>query len=182
MNSSPIVRGNDLYQIVDFHTRGDAILDLMLTKHTLKSHYNKLIPLSPIGCSDHVSVLWKPKRCCKIKNTFKIKEFQPFHDLGIQAFGLWIQNQDWNEVLSCVGTQDIAFDSYFPVKKISIHHRDKPWVSTYILKIISERQAAFASNNQQKWRKLRNMVNPFASGIPKVLLSPITGLFSVKIR
>ena len=25
-------------------------------------------------------------------------------------------------------------------------------------------------------------LNPFASGIPKVLLSPITGLFSVKIR
>ena len=27
-----------------------------------------------------------------------------------------------------------------------------------------------------------NRLNPFASGIPKVLLSPITGLFSVKIR
>ena len=26
------------------------------------------------------------------------------------------------------------------------------------------------------------IINPFASGIPKVLLSPITGLFSVKIR
>ena len=32
MNISPIVRGNDLYQIVDFQTRGEAILDLMLTK------------------------------------------------------------------------------------------------------------------------------------------------------
>ena len=28
----------------------------------------------------------------------------------------------------------------------------------YIKTIISERQAAFASNNQQKWRKFRNMV------------------------
>ena len=70
MNISPIVRGNDLHQIVDFHTRGDAILDLMLTNHTLKSHYNKPIPLSPIDCSDNVSgnqkdvklrILLKPK-------------------------------------------------------------------------------------------------------------------------
>ena len=34
---TPIVRGNDLYQIVDFHTRREVALDPILTNHAVKS-------------------------------------------------------------------------------------------------------------------------------------------------
>ena len=37
-------------------------------------------------------------------------------------------------------------------------------------------------NFDKKYISGKTFINPFTSGIPKVLLSPITGLFSVKIR
>ena len=37
-------------------------------------------------------------------------------------------------------------------------------------------------NKSDQILKKQKLVNPFASGIKKVLLYPITGLFSVKIR
>ena len=61
MNSKRIVGGNNLFQLVDFPTCGDATLDLVITNHKLVSHYQKPIPLSAIGMSDHDCVLWNPQ-------------------------------------------------------------------------------------------------------------------------
>ena len=53
MEINQICRGNDLYQLVDFPTRGEATLDLMMTDGKLKDPYRKPFPISPIGHSDH---------------------------------------------------------------------------------------------------------------------------------
>ena len=168
MDIYPVTRGNDLSQLIDFPTRGDATLDLILTNHALKSRYNKPIPMSPLGFSDHICVLWKSQFQVKTKNTFKINKSRPLQKSGISAFGQWVQDQDWHEVLESCDTQtkadvfysmlDIAIDSCFPVKKTKMHNNDKPWLTPHIKKLIHERQVAFANKDQQQWRKLRNLV------------------------
>ena len=61
MNVDYVLRGNNLHQLVDFPTRGQATLDLMLVSSNLNKLYSKPVPISPIGFSDHVSILWTPK-------------------------------------------------------------------------------------------------------------------------
>ena len=52
-----LYRGNDLYQIIDFPTRANTTLDLIITSGKLKDHYRMPFPLSPFGKSDHVCVI-----------------------------------------------------------------------------------------------------------------------------
>ncbi len=57
MNINSIILGNGLKQIIQFHTRADATLDLILTN--LSDHNASPTALSSIGKSDHVCVIWK---------------------------------------------------------------------------------------------------------------------------
>ncbi len=168
MNIQRIVNGNDLNQIIYFPTRGNATLDLVLTNHKLKSHYRKPIPLSPIGYSDHLSILWEPCVVKSLKNQKEVRITRPFRESGVRAFGQWVQNQDWLEILQTDGTQektdkfyqmlDLAIDDCFPLVKTKSYSNDKPWLTDRIKNLIIERQAAFSSNNLVLWRKLRNQV------------------------
>lgn len=168
MNIQPITRGNDLFQIINFPTRGDATLDFIITNSKLKELYSDPIPYSPIGYSDHRCVLWKSVIAdVSYKNVVKTHFCRPITDSGIRSFGTWLQNQDWHEVLNAQGTQnktnvfyqilDCANDLFFPVKKKKVHNNDKPWVTSHIKNLIIARQRAF-ENDDKEWRKLRNRV------------------------
>ncbi len=168
MDISQIIRGNDLYQMVDFPTRGDATLDLMISSSKLKDHYLNPSPMSPIGYSDHVCVLWKPKGCTAKKNNLKSKITRPLSESGINSFGTWIQSVDWHTILQDKSTQekanvfydmlDQAMTTCFPEKKTRGHSNDKNWITPYIKTLIRKRQKAFASGNVHEWRTLRNKV------------------------
>ena len=90
MNVNSLVRGNDMFQIVDFCTRAEATLDLILTNSKLNSLYCKPKALAPIGSSDHVCIIWKPK-CRIVDNAISTKTFRPMHDSCIRSFGTWIE-------------------------------------------------------------------------------------------
>ena len=51
-----------------------------------------------------------------------------------------------------------GIDLYLPTKTVKIHQTDKPWITPLMKKLISQRQAAFATGNTLKWRELRNRV------------------------
>ena len=51
-----------------------------------------------------------------------------------------------------------AFDIYFPDKNVKLHPTDKPWMSAEIKSLILERQRAYHSGSNQRWRHLRNKV------------------------
>ncbi|XP_063953926.1 uncharacterized protein LOC135153732 [Lytechinus pictus] len=79
----------------------------------------------------------------------------------LQQFGDWVSHHDWAEVLIDNNVQsacdtfynqlDSHMNQYFPIKKVKIHHRDKPWV-------IRKRQDAFIQGDKARWKLLRNQV------------------------
>ena len=46
-----------------------------------------------------------------------------------------------------------------PVRSITIHETDRPWVSSQLKQLIIRRQKAFTSGNLPLFRTLRNKVN-----------------------
>ena len=58
-----------LKQVIRTPTRGNAILDLILTN--AHSFYETPVPLAPIGCSDHSAIIWKSKEHVQGKNKIK---------------------------------------------------------------------------------------------------------------
>ena len=173
MNIKRIVGGNDLFQLIDFPARGDATLDLVVTNHKLVSYYQKPIPLSPIGMSDHNCVLWNPKVHTRMKHQKKKKKKKKKGRSGFLAhfvilvYELLICGHRIRTDAQDNGTQDKvdlfytmldeATNECFPVKKSKPHVNDKPWLTDRIKNLILERQKAYNSNNQT-WCKLRNQV------------------------
>ena len=58
MNVTNILYAHDLEQLINFPTRGDAILDLILTN--IGNCYDNPFDTNPIGKSDHTCIVWKP--------------------------------------------------------------------------------------------------------------------------
>ncbi|XP_071944695.1 uncharacterized protein [Antedon mediterranea] len=165
LNINPLCRAHSLKQIIDEPTRGDAILDLVITN--LKNYYKKPIVCSPIGRSDHNTIYLPPIGCSKTGKQIK-RLVRPLRKHCIYEFGRWITNHPWYEVLDASSTSDKAdafyttvqdaIDNHFPTKLIKHHSQDKPWISTEIKDLIRKRQIAFAEKKMFLWRFLRNKV------------------------
>ncbi len=144
---------------------GQATLDLILTN--LFAHYEDPSPLSVLGNSDHICVKWRPSDYSRKHHNDK-RTFRPMKDHQMRAFGNWIQDHDWSEVLQDGSTQQKAdafyrslhgaMDSFFPLTTVKLHDNSKPWLSQNIKDIMKQRQSAFASGNIAVYRKLRNKV------------------------
>ena len=145
-----------LNQVVTVPTRKEATLDLILTNKTNK-FYKKPVTLPSIGTSDHLCVLYEPVVNPKIdieKNTIFIRKF---HRSAMIAFGSWLVQFDWNVLLSISDVNlKIAYffelmwimiEKYFPLVKVVSTNNDKPWITSKIKSLISERQKAHKSLN-----------------------------------
>ena len=143
--------GNGMTQVVDTPTREDAILDLIISDfHKL---YSTPIVKSPIGKSDHNCVIWLPKSA-KQPNIKIVKQIQPITDSKLRIFGRWIQSQTWTEIYKEEDVQakanafyqilDEGIDTVFPTKTVSLHAKDKPWMTDSVKSLIGQRQKAFA--------------------------------------
>ena len=88
-------------------------------------------------------------------------------DSNLRAFGRWICNKSFANVLNQVGSQnkfnvfykDImsAINTYFPLRKQTVRFCDKPWVSNKLQRFVSKRQASLAkfgkhANSFKFWR------------------------------
>jgi hypothetical protein len=86
----------------------------------------------------------------------------------MKDFGKWIQSKDWTNVLKANNTQQKAdalyeslqgaVESFFPLTAVKVHSNNKPWMSQKIKGLVKERQRAFASGNNDLYKKLRNKV------------------------
>ena len=154
-------------QVVQSPTRGQAVLDLIITD--VFKFYKNTAMLPPIGKSDHNSILWEPDTAHKIKpNTVSVIS-RPMPDSAIQRFGHWISAYSWRPVLdlSCAQAKTTAFydiiheqvDKHFPTRRSKRCSNDKPWVTDKVRSLIRKRQDAYKKGKEALWKTLRNSVN-----------------------
>lgn len=167
LNTDPLLTDQRYRQIVDRPTRGEHILDKIITN--ISSWYADVQIKSPIGMSDHNTLLWSPKTVyTKQPNKTRYRHSRPMPDSAVRGFGAWIADQDWTEVTIQVDvnsqlegfteTLNSAIDKYFPIRKVKLHSCDKPWMSAGIKSLLRERQTAFHRGDLPNWKRLRNKV------------------------
>ena len=167
-----MLANHNLKQVVTRPTRGNSILDLILTDFS--EHYSEPIVSAHLGSSDHGSVHWNPLPINQLSSQRAKKKrisMRRFPQSAICAFGRWACSHPWFSDVEVDGaplvdpltdsfTKDLlsACDVYFPSKFVKIHPTDKPWMSPEIKALILERQRAYLNGPEEKWRRLRNKV------------------------
>ena len=168
LDVSQLCRNNNLVQVVDKPTRGNSILDKIVTNFA--QFYSTPLIETPIGMSDHSTVAWFPKSNHSIKHTNATitKTVRPIKDSGIRSFGSWISSHDWREVYEQNNSQDCTnafyntlneqMDLHFPTRQVKHHVTDKPWISSKTKDLIKRRQEVFNHSRPPIWRFYRNKV------------------------
>ena len=115
------------------------------------------ITLPGFGSSDHLCVLYEPQE--KINSQIEKNKItiRTFPDSGIKAFGTWLIHFDWSALLKIndVNMKVNYFfqimwamiDKYFPLKIVVSTNNDKPWITSKIKTLITERQKAHKNKN-----------------------------------
>ena len=166
LDFSDVLAHHKLKQIVRDPTRGNSILDLILTD--ICNRYDKPVTSANLGTSDHGSVFWRPKPSRDITvHAHKAlkRSVRRFPGSAINAFGRWVSSHHWFTALDRVALVDslkgsfntdmkTAIDINFPLKSVKIHPTDRPWMTSHIKQLILERQRAFHSDRNGRWREL----------------------------
>ena len=168
LDVSSLKRHFKLKQTVKSATRGQAILDLILTN--MADHFSVPEIHPPFGLSDHNTVLMKAKERVASQSTRKCITVRDMRESRKKSLGLYISNINWstisahNDVESMLSTFEeivkVGMDKITPEKTIRIYPKDPPWMSTKLKELIMLRQAAFHTDkNGQHFKSLRNAVN-----------------------
>ncbi|XP_066300008.1 uncharacterized protein [Branchiostoma lanceolatum] len=165
LDFSHLCRSHSLEQVVDIPTRGNAVLDQIMTN--IGGFYRSPSVAPPVGNSDHNCVLLFGERRKPPNYTCK-KVVRPMRDSDLRAFGSWITSHNWDEVLQETNTQaksttfyttlNQAIEKFLPAKTVRTHCRDKPWITPMIKSLISKRQRAFKKGDTCAWKHLRNKI------------------------
>nr|XP_054752481.1 uncharacterized protein LOC129258052 [Lytechinus pictus] len=163
LDISALVADPRFKQVVRQATRGDRILDKIICN--ISDRYKEVIICSPIGQSDHNSVLWLPRDHVAPSNASHYRTTHPMPDSAIQSFGMWLNSVDWTDVTNKVDinekyelfiqTLQSAIDHFFPIRRVKLHKCDKPWMTPRIKHLIKERQRAFHRNDIAVWKRLK---------------------------
>ncbi|XP_030853882.1 uncharacterized protein LOC100889248 [Strongylocentrotus purpuratus] len=162
---SPLLRGQNLKQVVNRPTRNQAVLDKIVTN--LNHLYSPVHIVAPLGHSDHNGVTWLPKKQPPHKNKVQHRVVRPFRESSVRPFGSWITHHDWSNVYDENDVErkcehfynelNTAINLYFQCKTIRLHATDKPWMTVGVKGLINQRQTAF-HNNSSNQNNLRNKV------------------------
>ncbi|XP_003730516.1 uncharacterized protein LOC100891003 [Strongylocentrotus purpuratus] len=171
LDISTLTANRGFRQVVSVPTRGDQILDKIVTNMSV--YYNSLTTLPPLGSSDHLAVSWIPTQYSPKPNRTRTRIARPIKDSAIREFGQILQNYDWSPVYQAENTNDKCdtfystllplIDEYFPLVVVKCHDNDKPWISPKIKALIGARQQAFIAGSN-KWKGLRNKVIKLIKG------------------
>ena len=134
--------------LVNFTTRADAKLDLVLTD---EEEYTEALKLAPIAQNDHCCILVEGKLCQKSKYT-KVKRrlITPERKQDLLAN---LAATDWNEVICAPSVhskvniyhQKITelLDRHCPERVVKVRSDRPPWITSSIIKLITARDEAF---------------------------------------
>jgi hypothetical protein len=170
LDITDILTNHNLKQVVQDPTRGNNILDLIVTN--LSHLYRAPVIFAPLGRSDHNTIMWSADTSCAnnpVRSRATKRYVRRFTQSSCEAFGRWCSTHEWftdiqepisatNLTVSFTTELHSAIDQFFPTKLIKIHDTDKPWMSPILKQLITKRQRAFHSGDEPLWRHYRNKV------------------------
>ena len=170
LNTRRLTTQFKLKQLVDKPTRGDQILDLVLTNLPQLYDSNAVQTFPPFGMSDHNVVLVRPKarpkgNGCSMRTTAR-RDTRPSRKLEL---GRYLSSIDWSPVngddcearLSMfVDIIQIGMDHIMLVKHVKTHVNDAPWITAQFKNLIKLRQEAFNKGDKDAFSRYCNIVNP----------------------
>ena len=148
-----------LKQLIQFHTRGNWTLDLILTN--LEQYYQPPVRLSPFGLSDRFTVLIEPKLRTDHQTNKKIRQSRDLRPSRRAAMGAFINDFDWsilNQFQTCEeklnyfqAVISTGMDILLPVKKSRTCNNEPPWMNRHLKSLIHKRQLALATGNKHRF-------------------------------
>ena len=167
LNTSRLRNAFKLKQIIRFPTRGNNILDLILTN--LDQYYQEPEKFSPFGLSDHVSIVIQPRARSKVpKATFKIKsrDTRPSKRFAFRQYLEQVNIQSLLDGKESFEDQITTFesiikyglDTLLPVRSKTKFANDPPWISKKLKQLIRQRQKSLHQGDLRTFRRLRNEV------------------------
>lgn len=167
LNITEVSQQYSLTQMVNFPTRGNNTLDLVLTN--LPDKYSTAEKLPALGLSDHLAIAVYPKNRPIQSNSTKIIKTRDLRESKKIALGRYLSNIDWRLVESKGTCQEMTniftdlvtqgVDILLPLKTMKIHHSDPPWLTQKFRLLIKKRQSALHSNHSLMYKYYRNAVN-----------------------
>ena len=157
-----------LKQMVKTGKRGEKILDKCYSNAAIYYEIPRILP--QVGKSDHNIVFFSPAPHVKRDKGTKIKTHKRIQGRNEKAlFVNALQTVDWSPLFtleSCAEqfnyfnlVMSQLIDTYLPIKEVTIHTNDKPWVTDSFKDLIIRRQAALSANNRSLYNRLRNKIN-----------------------
>ena len=149
-----------LKQVIKKLTRNTAILDLTLID--IHRFYQDPLLLTPIGTSDHCTIVWSSQEQTQTKRKSKRINVKPLKLSSLQAFEQYIREYNWSIVLDILCTNDKVnrflevtsemVDAYFPLKSVKIQEDDKPYIYGRIKQMIRKRDKAYQSGRLEQYK------------------------------
>ena len=157
-------------QLIRSPTRGDRILDLVLTNLSQIYDMNSVQILPPFGLSDHNVVLLHPKvRSPQEGPSRKVITKRDTRTSRKLELGRYLNAINWSTIDSLVNCEDKlelmtnlinnGLNHIMPIQQEKVHVNDRPWITPKFKKLIRQRQNAFSSGDTERFRRFRNLVN-----------------------
>ena len=107
-----------------------------------------IVPIK--GKSDHLCVVYVPKKYVKKVNVKRKIMIRKFKKSAILEFGSWITKFDWSVLFQIIDVNLkvlyfstitwLMVEKFFPLQKIIISDSDKAWMTSKIKDLISQRK------------------------------------------
>ena len=107
--------------------------------------------------------------------------YRPYSERSASAFIQDMEQQDWSDVYSAVGSNmkasvlqailDDLMDKHFPEKLVKRKNTDLPWINATALKKIAKKKAVFkAENRSPRWKALRDDLEQYLNKRQQIFL------------
>ena len=185
MKVSSLCSGFHLKQIVKIPTRGDNILDKILTN--FPSFYKEPVSAGKVGASDHDMILAIPTNV-GLKTAHKVSvKYRPVNPTQKYDLANAVSAVNWNKLYTSGSCEEMykffetkiseLINKHLPIKTKTIVPNEKPWITPAFRSLIAQRQRAKLSGNVETYKLIRNKVNKLSKSLKETFyLNSLGGL------
>jgi len=179
-------KGFKLKNVVNFNTRGNAILDCCFTNNP---QLYKTEKLAPLGKSDHC--LFKCTLQKKKQKHIKYKTVPDYSPSNREKFFFEMENSNFyfDDLIQNSSDLEYCFDLFiskldslhshcFPLRKVKILDNNLPWITDSIRHCIRKRDNAYRKGNILLFKHYRAKVKDMISTSKKNFISDVSKLSS----